>query len=46
MFNTVSNVLTLTLRLDEVQITEDQDLCIYLIIILQRTEPMKVKGKG
>jgi len=44
--NNVPNVLTLTLRLDDVQITEDQDLRIYLIITLQRTEPMKRKGKG
>ena len=33
-FNNVSNVLTLTLRLDDVQITEDHDLRIYLIITL------------
>jgi len=42
----VSNVLPLPLHLDNMQITEDQDLHIYLIITLQRTERMKGKGKG
>jgi len=42
----VSNVLPLLLRLDDIQTTEDQDLRIRLIITLQRTQPMKGKGKG